>query len=77
MTSKFRAVRNLLKKKLGFRYVMDVIPLDATLIKGSHGHLTDDMKDHPVLITNGDKFYNQLSANEIYDIIWESLMNNQ
>ncbi|MEM1093987.1 MAG: nucleotide pyrophosphatase/phosphodiesterase family protein [Bacteroidota bacterium] len=30
----------VLKKKLGFRYLMDVIPLDATLVKGSHGVLT-------------------------------------
>jgi len=29
------------QKKLGFRYKMDVIPLDATLVKGSHGLLTD------------------------------------
>lgn len=27
----------LLKKQLGFRYLLDVIPLDATLIQGSHG----------------------------------------
>jgi predicted AlkP superfamily pyrophosphatase or phosphodiesterase len=27
----------LLKKKLGFRTLMDVIPLDASLVKGSHG----------------------------------------
>ena len=37
MTSKARAAYKLLRKKAGFRYVMDVIPLDATLIKGSHG----------------------------------------
>ncbi|HEX7028916.1 MAG TPA: nucleotide pyrophosphatase/phosphodiesterase family protein [Gammaproteobacteria bacterium] len=30
----------LLKKKLGFRALMDVIPLDATLVKGSHGALS-------------------------------------
>ena len=27
----------LLKKQLGFRYLMDVIPLDASLVRGSHG----------------------------------------
>ncbi|HJZ46333.1 MAG TPA: alkaline phosphatase family protein [Roseiflexaceae bacterium] len=27
----------LLRKQLGFRYLMDVIPLDATLVRGSHG----------------------------------------
>ncbi len=29
----------LLKKKLGFRTLMDVIPIDADLVKGSHGAL--------------------------------------
>ena len=41
----------VLKKKLGFRYLMDVIPLDATLVKGSHGRISEDPLDHPVLIT--------------------------
>ena len=27
----------LAKKSLGFRMLMDVIPLDASLVKGSHG----------------------------------------
>jgi predicted AlkP superfamily pyrophosphatase or phosphodiesterase len=40
----------LAKKKLGFRYLMDVIPLDATLVKGSHGRLPEDQKDWPVLM---------------------------
>jgi predicted AlkP superfamily pyrophosphatase or phosphodiesterase len=34
---KAKVAAKLLKKKLGFRYLMDVIPLDATLVKGSHG----------------------------------------
>ncbi len=29
--------KRLIKKKLGFRYLMDVIPLKAELVKGSHG----------------------------------------
>lgn len=40
----------LAKKKLGFRYLMDVIPLDATLVKGSHGRVPEDQNDWPVLI---------------------------
>ena len=40
----------LLKKKLGFRMLMDVIPLDATLVKGSHGACPAEEKDFPVLI---------------------------
>ena len=41
----------LAKKALGFRYLMDVIGLDATLVKGSHGLLTE-RRDGPVLMTN-------------------------
>jgi len=34
---KLRMARRLLRKKLGFRYYMDVIGLDATIVRGSHG----------------------------------------
>ena len=34
---KGRLAFRLLQKILGFRYLMDVIPLDASLVKGSHG----------------------------------------
>jgi predicted AlkP superfamily pyrophosphatase or phosphodiesterase len=40
----------LARKKLGFRYLMDVIPLDATLVKGSHGRVPEDVQDWPILI---------------------------
>ncbi|MFM8175794.1 MAG: alkaline phosphatase family protein [Pirellulaceae bacterium] len=39
MTSGLRAAGRLLQKKLGFRYRMDVVPLDASLVRGSHGRL--------------------------------------
>jgi hypothetical protein len=42
----------LLKRKLGFRTLLDVIPLDATLVKGSHGRPTDKPEDGPVFITS-------------------------
>lgn len=40
----------LAKKIAGFRMKMDVIPLDATLVKGSHGRIPEDVEDWPVLI---------------------------
>jgi predicted AlkP superfamily pyrophosphatase or phosphodiesterase len=49
MTSKVRAAGRLLQKKLGFRYRMDVIPLDPTLVKGSHG-LRPEPKRGPLVI---------------------------
>ncbi len=42
----------LLRKILGFRYLMDVIPLDPSLVKGSHGRITDDPARGPVFITS-------------------------
>src|SRR5205814_4935815 len=36
---KLKVGATLLKKALGFRYLMDVIPLDASLVRGSHGLL--------------------------------------
>jgi predicted AlkP superfamily pyrophosphatase or phosphodiesterase len=42
----------LLRKALGFRYLMDVIPLDATLVKGSHGRVSGDPSIAPVCISS-------------------------
>jgi predicted AlkP superfamily pyrophosphatase or phosphodiesterase len=49
---KLKIAWRLLQKKLGFRMLMDVIPLDATLVKGSHGRRPADKKDWPVFITD-------------------------
>jgi predicted AlkP superfamily pyrophosphatase or phosphodiesterase len=38
------------RKKLGFRMLMDVIPLDATLVKGSHGRRVTTPREQPVII---------------------------
>jgi predicted AlkP superfamily pyrophosphatase or phosphodiesterase len=42
----------LAKKGLGFRTLMDLIPLDATLVKGSHGRPSDRLEDGPVFISS-------------------------
>ena len=39
----------LLRKKLGMRMLMDVIPLDASLVQGSHGRIPEDKRDWPIL----------------------------
>jgi predicted AlkP superfamily pyrophosphatase or phosphodiesterase len=56
-----RAATALLRKGLGFRYTLDVVPLDPTPVRGSHGRLPDDPADGPVLISSvadatGDRF---------------------
>ena len=42
----------LVKKMLGFRMLLDVIPLDASLVKGSHGRPTENTLDGPLVMTD-------------------------
>jgi predicted AlkP superfamily pyrophosphatase or phosphodiesterase len=72
MTSKLRAGYKLLRKKTGFRYVMDVIPLDATLVKGSHGRIGTPPEFHPVMITSQSQNKN-IHPIDVRDIIWSCL----
>jgi predicted AlkP superfamily pyrophosphatase or phosphodiesterase len=59
---KLKIAQRLLQKKLGFRMLMDVIPLDATLVKGSHGRRPANKKDWPVFISGRPEL---LGAKEI------------
>lgn len=47
---KLKILWRLLQKKAGFRMLMDVIPLDATLVKGSHGRMPSGQEDWPVFV---------------------------
>jgi predicted AlkP superfamily pyrophosphatase or phosphodiesterase len=65
----------LIRRKLGFRTLLDVIPLDATLVRGSHGRIPDDpskgpllMTRHPDLLPDGD-----LAATDVHDLILRHL----
>lgn len=73
MSSKPRAAYKLLRKKAGFRYIMDVIPLDATLIKGSHGSANTPAEFQPVLITDSNINQENINATQVYDVIWKAL----
>src|SRR4029453_3129914 len=42
----------LARRALGFRVLMDGIPPDAGLVKGSHGRLTDDAAAGPLFISS-------------------------
>jgi predicted AlkP superfamily pyrophosphatase or phosphodiesterase len=49
---KLAVASRLAKKALGMRYLMDVIGLDATVVRGSHGRPTDRAEDGPLFITS-------------------------
>jgi predicted AlkP superfamily pyrophosphatase or phosphodiesterase len=61
----------LAQKKLGFRYLMDVVPLDASFVNGSHGRITDDPDQGPVLISSEPLLLPEggISATDVKDLI--------
>lgn len=64
----------VLKKKLGFRYLMDVIPLDASLVKGAHGRIPESDLDKPVFIA--DRAINtqeKLKSTQVFELIYQSV----
>jgi predicted AlkP superfamily pyrophosphatase or phosphodiesterase len=48
-----KMVRKLIRKKMGFRTLFDVIPLDSSLVRGSHGLAASEPLDRPVFIGSG------------------------
>jgi predicted AlkP superfamily pyrophosphatase or phosphodiesterase len=49
---KARVAAKLLRKKLGFRTVMDLIPLDTSLVRGSHGRIEASPAEGPLVISS-------------------------
>jgi len=68
---KLKIAWRLLQKKLGFRMLMDVIPLDASLVKGSHGRRPADKRDWPVFITERPELLGakQIESTDVYHIL--------
>ena len=72
---KLKLASKLLQKQLGFRYLMDVIPLDSTIVKGSHGHLTQNAGDCPVFITRQSQLLQQntVTAVDVFQLMLNHL----
>ena len=74
---KLRAAYKLARKLLGFRYLMDVIPLDATLVKGSHGGINISKEYYPILISDQKIGDGEIIATDVYDVIWKALFGGE
>ena len=61
--------KRLLMRKLGFRTLMDVIPLDASLVRGSHGRLTDKTEDGPLVISSEPLGKTKLAATDVKPLL--------
>jgi predicted AlkP superfamily pyrophosphatase or phosphodiesterase len=66
-----RVAAFLLKKKLNIRGLLDVIPLDPTLVKGSHGRVPEQSKDHPVIVADrlAAPSSDAIKATDVYDLV--------
>jgi hypothetical protein len=47
-----RVVSRIVQSRLGFRTLLDVIGLDASVVKGSHGRLSDAPEAGPLFMTS-------------------------
>lgn len=73
---KARIAGRLLQKKLGLRMLMDVIPLDATLVKGSHGIIPSSQENFPIFIPSQRETEPDapLAATDIYQRIRTAIL---
>lgn len=71
-----RIIFKLIKKKLGFRSMLDVIPLDASLVKGSHGAINVTEEYYPLLIqdkSEKNKELNFIEATNVQQLMLEHI----
>jgi predicted AlkP superfamily pyrophosphatase or phosphodiesterase len=68
---KAKAGLNLVKKKVGLRYAMNVVPIEAGMVRGSHGRLPDSPQDGPVLLCSDprDPGRDKLAATDVYNLL--------
>ncbi len=73
---KLKIAWRLLQKKIGFRMLMDVIPLDAALVKGSHGLRPPDPRDFPIIIAGPDAPLpdTPIQATDVYHVIKQQVL---
>jgi predicted AlkP superfamily pyrophosphatase or phosphodiesterase len=74
---KARAGLNLARKKLGLRYTMNVVPLNPSCVRGTHGRLPDRAADGPVLLCSDPvaprsvEHTGRISATEVRTLLLE------
>ncbi|MEM6553156.1 MAG: nucleotide pyrophosphatase/phosphodiesterase family protein [Planctomycetota bacterium] len=69
--SKAAVAWKLAKRKLGMRQLLDVVPLDTSLVRGTHGRVGPDVKEHPVMLGAGDGEAQSCTA--VRDVVLEAV----
>ena len=66
---KLRIAKTLAKKLLGFRYLMDVIPTDPSMVRGTHGRLYGDDASGPVFLCSDRRLArDRIAATDVKDL---------
>ncbi len=76
---KVKASRKVLGSTMGFRTLMNVVPLDATLVKGSHGRVPENMDDWPLLIGHLPQLtrLDMIQAKEVYGHLYQRCLTDE
>jgi predicted AlkP superfamily pyrophosphatase or phosphodiesterase len=72
---KLKLAAKLLQKKLGFRTLIDVIPTNGGLVRGSHGHIPASAGDRPMVVTRSGGWLpgDGIEAVAVFDLILEHI----
>lgn len=72
---KLAIASKLARRKLGFRTLLDVIPLDGSLVRGSHGRVEQEDSLRPVVIADPElaPAAERVSCTAVHDVILSSL----
>jgi predicted AlkP superfamily pyrophosphatase or phosphodiesterase len=75
---KLKIAATLLKRKLGFRSLLNVIPLDASLVRGSHGLAPADPRDGAMVATDVPALldHEQIEPTEVFNLILRHVMHS-
>ncbi|GAB3963333.1 alkaline phosphatase family protein [Actinoallomurus acanthiterrae] len=69
---KARVATALARKSLGLRYSMQVVPIDPSCVRGTHGRLPDDPADGPLLVCSDASYgVDSIEATEVMDLMLE------
>ena len=72
---KLKIAWTLLKKKLGMRTLLEVIPTSGELVRGSHGRVADSPEHGPLLITRQGELLKgeRLEATDVFSVMLRHL----
>jgi predicted AlkP superfamily pyrophosphatase or phosphodiesterase len=69
---KARAAAGLVRKKVGLRYAMQVVPLDPSPVRGTHGRLPAEGEEGPVFICSDPTIKtDHVAATQVRDLLAE------